>query len=61
MGHRARGGSGGPLSREAEARATGHAGMRAHLAICLDLELVHGGTRSSGYRQWPPGPPREKM
>jgi hypothetical protein len=27
----------------------------------LDLELVCGGTRSSGYRQWPPGPPRERL
>jgi hypothetical protein len=23
--------------------------------------LVHGGTRSLRYRQWPPGPPRERM
>jgi hypothetical protein len=30
-------------------------------APCLDLELVCGGTRSSGYRQWPPGPPRERL
>jgi hypothetical protein len=28
---------------------------------CLDLKLARGGTRSSGYRQWPPGPPRERM
>jgi hypothetical protein len=30
-------------------------------AFCFDLELVRGGTRSSGYRQWPPGPPRERL
>jgi hypothetical protein len=30
-------------------------------APCPDLELVCGGTRSSGYRQWPPGPPRERL
>jgi hypothetical protein len=30
-------------------------------APCLDLELVCGGTRSSGYRQWPPGPPWERL
>jgi hypothetical protein len=28
---------------------------------CLDLKLVRRGTRSLGYRQWPPGPPRERM
>jgi hypothetical protein len=28
---------------------------------CLDLKLVRGGTRSLGYRQWPPDPPRERM
>jgi hypothetical protein len=28
---------------------------------CLDLKLVRGGTQSSGYQQWPPGPPRERM
>jgi hypothetical protein len=28
---------------------------------CLNLKLVRGGTQSSGYRQWPPGPPRERM
>jgi hypothetical protein len=28
---------------------------------CLDLELVCGGTRSSGCRQRPPGPPRERL
>jgi hypothetical protein len=28
---------------------------------CLDLNLVHGGTRSLGYRQWPLGPPRERL
>jgi hypothetical protein len=33
----------------------------ARPAPCLDLELVCGGTQSSGYRQRPPGPPRERM
>jgi hypothetical protein len=28
---------------------------------CLDLKVVREGTRSSGYRQWPPGPPRERL
>jgi hypothetical protein len=28
---------------------------------CLDLKLVRGGTQSSGYQQWPLGPPRERM
>jgi hypothetical protein len=27
----------------------------------LDLKLVHGGTRSAGYRQWPSGPPQERL
>jgi hypothetical protein len=31
-------------SREAGAGALGHTGMRAHMALCLDLELVCGGT-----------------
>jgi hypothetical protein len=35
--------------------------MDARPAPCLDLELVCGGTRSSGYRQRPPGPPRETL
>jgi hypothetical protein len=26
-----------------------------------NLELVRGDTRSVGYRQWPPGPPRGKL
>jgi hypothetical protein len=38
-------------SREVGARALGHAGTRAHLVLCLDLELVRGGTWSSAYRQ----------
>jgi hypothetical protein len=25
--------------------------------LCLDLDLVSGGTWFAGYRQWPPGPP----
>jgi hypothetical protein len=33
----------------------------ARPAPCLDLELVCGGTRSSGCRQRPPGPPRERL
>jgi hypothetical protein len=32
----------------------------ARPAPCLDLELVYGGTRSSGCRQRPPDPPRER-
>jgi hypothetical protein len=28
---------------------------------CLDLKLVCGDTRSSGCRQRPPGPPRERL
>jgi hypothetical protein len=39
----------------------GHTGMRAHLVFHLDSELLHGDTQSSGYRQWPPGPPRERL
>jgi hypothetical protein len=27
----------------------------------LDLSLVRKGTRSAGYRQCPPGPPRERQ
>jgi hypothetical protein len=38
-------------SRKAGAEALGHVGTCAHLAFCLDLELVRGGTQSSGYRQ----------
>jgi hypothetical protein len=30
-------------------------------APCLDLELVRGDIRFSGYRQWPPGPPQERL
>jgi hypothetical protein len=33
----------------------------ARSASCLDLELVCGGTRSSGCRQRLPGPPREML
>jgi hypothetical protein len=33
----------------------------ARHAPCLDLELVCGGTRFSGYRQRLPGPPRERL
>jgi hypothetical protein len=33
----------------------------ARHAPCLDLELVCGGTRSSGYRQRLLGPPRERL
>jgi hypothetical protein len=33
----------------------------ARPAPCLDLELVCGGTRSSGCRQRPPGPPWERL
>jgi hypothetical protein len=31
------------------------------LSFIFDLELVHGGTWSSGYRQWLLGPPRERL
>jgi hypothetical protein len=27
--------------------------VSARLALCLDLELIRGGTQSVGYRQWP--------
>jgi hypothetical protein len=33
----------------------------ARHAPCLNLELVCGGTRSSGYRQRPPNPSRERL
>jgi hypothetical protein len=46
------GGPGAAPSREAGTGALGHAGTRARLVLCLDLELVRGGTRSSGYRQY---------
>jgi hypothetical protein len=39
------------MSQEAGAGAMGHACMRACLVFRLGLELVRGGTRSSGYRQ----------
>jgi hypothetical protein len=55
------GGPGAPLSREAGAGTTGHMGMHAHLYFRLNLEHVQEGVRSSGYRQWPPGPPRERL
>jgi hypothetical protein len=45
-------------SREAESGATGH--MAVCLAPCLRLKPICRSTRSSGYRQWPPGPPRER-
>jgi hypothetical protein len=35
--------------------------VNARPAPCLDLELVCGGTRSSGCRQRPPGPPQERL
>jgi hypothetical protein len=35
--------------------------LRGSTTPYLDLELVCGGTRSSGYRQRPPGPPREML
>jgi hypothetical protein len=43
--HEARGGSGAALCQE-----MGDAGMCAHLVFRLDLEFVHGGIWSSGYR-----------
>jgi hypothetical protein len=39
----------------------GTRGMCARLVFRLDLELVRRGIRSSGFRQWPPGPPRERL
>jgi hypothetical protein len=45
-GHGARGGSRAPLSWEAGAGATEHAGMRVRLVFRLGLELVHRGTQS---------------
>jgi hypothetical protein len=36
-------------------------GVYTRPAPCLDLELVCGGTWFSGYRQWPSGPPRERL
>jgi hypothetical protein len=35
--------------------------VHARPAPCLDLKPVCGGIRSIGYRQWPPGPPRERL
>jgi hypothetical protein len=35
--------------------------MDAYHAPCLDLELVCGGTRSSGCRQRPSDPPQERL
>jgi hypothetical protein len=35
--------------------------LNARPALCLDLELVCRGTRSSGCRQRPLGPPRERL
>jgi hypothetical protein len=31
------------------------------LPFVFDLKLICGGVRSSGYQQWPPGPPRERL
>jgi hypothetical protein len=51
----AHGGSGAALSREAGAVATGPCGSPRATpqpgggSCCLDLKLVRGGTRSSGY------------
>jgi hypothetical protein len=56
---RARGGPGAVSGRAAGAGSAGHMAV-PELAFCLNLELVRGGTRSSGYRQWPPGPPWER-
>jgi hypothetical protein len=50
---RTRGGPRATPSWEVGAGALGHTTTRAHLVFCLDLELARGGTRSSGYRQWP--------
>jgi hypothetical protein len=44
-----------------ETGAVEHAVMCVHLIFRLDLELIHGGIQSSGYRQWPPGPPRKRL
>jgi hypothetical protein len=46
-----RGGPGAVPSWEAGTGASGHVGTRVRLVLCLDLELVRGSTRSSGYRQ----------
>jgi hypothetical protein len=46
------GGPGAAPSQEAGTGALGHAGTRARLVLCLDLELVRGGIRFSGYRQY---------
>jgi hypothetical protein len=35
--------------------------MSTRLALRFDLELIHGGNWSVGYRQWPPGPPQERL
>jgi hypothetical protein len=42
--------------RELEPRDT-WVRMSTRLVFRLDLELVCGGTRSSGYRRWPSSPP----
>jgi hypothetical protein len=61
----ARGGPGAAPTREVGARAAGTHGSPqlrgGSQSRCLDLKLVHVGTRSSGYGQWPPGPPRERL
>jgi hypothetical protein len=44
----ARGSPGAAPSQEREPEPRGH--MLGGRSCCLDLELVHGGTRSSGYR-----------
>jgi hypothetical protein len=46
-----RGGPGAVPSREARTGALEHAATRARLVLCLDLELVRGGTLFSGHRQ----------
>jgi hypothetical protein len=46
-----RGGPGATPNWEVGVGALGHVGTLARLVFCLDFELVHGGTQSSGYRQ----------
>jgi hypothetical protein len=35
--------------------------VSTRLALRLDLELLHGDTRSAGYRYWPLGSPQERL
>jgi hypothetical protein len=49
---RTRGGPGAAPGRAMGAGSAGHVAV-PELAFCLDLELVRGGTRSSGYRHLP--------